>query len=173
VTQTFAKLSGRAWVFGDNIDTDVLAPGAYMKLPIAEAAKHCLEAVNPNFAGQVEAGDIVVAGANFGLGSSREQAAQALKELGIAAVLARGFARIFYRNAINLGLPAIFFAPTNEVSLHDRLEIDLTRGAVHNCTTGKTYAVDPIPAHLLELLRDGGLIPHLARKLKRSGGVSV
>jgi 3-isopropylmalate/(R)-2-methylmalate dehydratase small subunit len=168
VTDAFAKLSGRAWVFGDNIDTDALAPGAYMKLPLAEAAKHCLEAVNPDFARLVEPGDIVVAGVNFGLGSSREQAAQALKELGIAAVLARGFARIFYRNAINLGLPAIFFAPIHEVSLHDRLEIELTKGAVRNCTTGKTYLVDPIPPHLLELLRDGGLMPHLAKKLVRS-----
>jgi 3-isopropylmalate/(R)-2-methylmalate dehydratase small subunit len=161
-------LSGRAWVFGDNIDTDVLAPGAYMKLPPEQAAKHCLEAVNPMFAQEVAPGDIVVAGANFGLGSSREQAAQALKILGVAAVLARGFARIFYRNAINLGLPAVFFAQTDEVSVHDRLEIELVNGVVRNCTTGKAYNVAPIPAHLLELLRDGGLMPHLAKKLAGS-----
>ena len=163
-----AKLSGRAWVFGDNIDTDVLAPGAYLKLPLREAAKHCLEAVNPDFARQVTPGDIVVAGANFGLGSSREQAAQALKELGIAAVLARGFARIFYRNAINLGLPAIFFASRDAVSLHDRLEIELEKGIVRNCTTGNVYQVDPVPPHVLELLRDGGLMPHLAKKLAQA-----
>jgi 3-isopropylmalate/(R)-2-methylmalate dehydratase small subunit len=165
VTALPEKLSGRAWVFGDNIDTDVLAPGAYMKLPVAEAAKHCLEAIDPAFAGTVAPGDIVVAGANFGLGSSREQAAQALKELGVAAVLARGFARIFYRNAINLGLPAVFFPYTNAVAAHDQLEVEPAKGVVRNCTTGKSFDVAAIPAHLLELLHDGGLMPHLAKKL--------
>lgn len=159
------KLSGRAWTFGDNIDTDVLAPGAYMKLPIEQAARHCLEAIDPDFASQVAPGDIVIGGANFGLGSSREQAAQALQVLGVGAVLAQGFARIFYRNAINLGLPALFFPQAAETRRHDRLEIDLAQGTVHNVSTGKTYRVEPVPSHLLRLLNDGGLMPHLKKKL--------
>lgn len=158
-------LRGRAWTFGDNIDTDVLAPGAYMKLPIEQAAQHCLEAIEPDFAKQVVPGDIVVAGANFGLGSSREQAAQALKTLGVSAILAQGFARIFYRNAINLGLPALFFPGASETRQHDQLEIDLMHGTIHNVSTGKTYLVEPVPPHLLQLLRAGGLMPHLRKKL--------
>jgi len=157
-------LSGRAWIFGDDIDTDVLAPGAYLKLPAEEAARHCLEAVAPQFAQQVQRGDIVVAGANFGMGSSREQAAQALKILGVGAILARGFARIFYRNAINLGLPALFFPAAAEIAARDRLEVELLQGEVRNVTTRKTYRIEPVPPHLLELLKDGGLMPHLLKK---------
>lgn len=162
---TVLKLSGRAWTFGDNIDTDLLAPGAYMKLPVEQAARHCLEAIDPDFARQVAPGDIVVGGANFGLGSSREQAAQALKVLGVSAVLARGFARIFYRNAINLGLPALFFPEAAQTGRHDQLEIELRQGTVHNLSTGKRYRVEPVPSHLLQLLNDGGLMPHLKKKL--------
>lgn len=165
MSDSVLKLSGRAWTFGDNIDTDVLAPGAYMKLPIEQAARHCLEAIDPDFASQVAPGDIVVGGANFGLGSSREQAAQALKVLGVSAVLARGFARIFYRNAINLGLPALFFPEAAETARHDQLEIELRQGTVHNLSTGKMYRVAPVPSHLLQLLNDGGLMPHLKKKL--------
>jgi 3-isopropylmalate/(R)-2-methylmalate dehydratase small subunit len=165
VSVPLQKLAGRAWIFGDNIDTDVLAPGAYMKLPPEEAARHCLEAIDPQFAQQVAPGDIIVAGANFGLGSSREQAAQFLKILGVGAVLARGFARIFYRNAINLGLPALFFPAAAEISAGDPLEIDLLQGVVHNLTSGRVHRAEPVPPHLLQLLQDGGLMPHLSRKL--------
>jgi len=97
----------RAWVLGDNIDTDVLAPGRYMKLGIEEIAAHCLEAVLPSFSKEVKTGDFVIAGRNFGCGSSREQAPAALKHLGIAALIAESFAGLFYRNALNLGLPAL------------------------------------------------------------------
>lgn len=162
------KFSGRAWTFGDNIDTDVLAPGIYMKLPVEQAARHCLEAIDPDFAKQVAPGDIVVAGANFGLGSSREQAAQALKVLGVSAVLATGFARIFYRNAINLGLPALFFPAAADTRRHDQLEIDLAQGTVNNLSRGQIYHVEPVPAHLLQLLQDGGLMPHLHKKLTKA-----
>ncbi|MFW5816849.1 MAG: 3-isopropylmalate dehydratase, partial [Wenzhouxiangella sp.] len=101
------SIEGRAWVFGDSIDTDLLAPGPYMRKPLPELATHCLEAIAPDFASEVGAGDILVAGDAFGIGSSREQAAQVLLELGIRAVVAKSFARIFYRNALNLGLPAM------------------------------------------------------------------
>lgn len=161
-------IRGKAWTFGDGIDTDVLAPGVYMKLPIAEMAKHCLEAVDPAFAPGVVPGDVVVGGANFGLGSSREQAPQALKELGVGAVLAKSFARIFYRNALNLGLPALFFAEADEIGAGDQLQVDPVAGEVRNLTSGKTYKVDPIPSHLMQMILDGGLEPHLEKRLKGS-----
>lgn len=160
-----SRLTGRAWTFGDNVDTDLLAPGPYLKLPVEEAARHCLEAVNPEFARRVEPGDFVVAGSNFGLGSSREQAAQMLSLLGVGAVLAGSFARIFYRNAINLGLPALFFPHASEITAGDRLEVDLLEGEVRNLTSQKTYRAEPIPGHLLQIIRDGGLMPHLKKKL--------
>lgn len=159
------KVTGRAWVFGDDIDTDVLAPGIYMKLPPEQVAQHCLEAVDPAFAANVRPGDIVVGGENFGMGSSREQAPQALKILGVGAILARSFARIFYRNAINLGLPALFFREADRVSTGDRLELDLAAGRVRNLTTGTAYAVEPMPAHLLDMIKVGGLMPHLKAQL--------
>ena len=164
------KVTGRAWTFGDNIDTDVLAPGIYMKLPVEEVAQHCLEAVDPEFAAKVRPGDIVIGGENFGMGSSREQAPQALKVLGVGAVLAKSFARIFYRNALNLGLPALFFRGAQEVAAGDRLELDLAAGKVRNLTTGVTYAVEPIPPHLLEMILMGGLMPHLKARLARERG---
>jgi 3-isopropylmalate/(R)-2-methylmalate dehydratase small subunit len=160
---------GRVWKFGDNIDTDVLAPGIYMKLPVEQAAKHCLEAVDPEFARNVGQGDIVVAGANFGLGSSREQAAQALKILGVGAVLASSFARIFYRNALNLGLPVLFFSSVDEITAHDRLEVEPVSGMVRNITSGITYCGEPIPPHLMQMIDDGGLMPHLKKKLAARG----
>ena len=160
-----AAISGRAWRFGDNIDTDVLSPGVYMKLPLEELATHCLEAVDPTFAAGVQSGDIVVAGENFGMGSSREQAPQALKILGVGAVLAKSFARIFYRNALNLGLPALFFPQADEISAGDRLEVDLASGRVKNATTARTYSVESIPPHLVEMILAGGLIPHLKSRL--------
>jgi len=164
------NLTGRAWTFGDNIDTDVLAPGIYMKLPVEEVAQHCLEAVDPEFAAKVRPGDIVVGGENFGMGSSREQAPEALKVLGVGAILAKSFARIFYRNALNLGLPALFFREADEVSAGDQLELDLAAGQVRNLTTGATYAVAPLPPHLLEMILMGGLMPHLKARLAREPG---
>lgn len=156
---------GRAFVFGDNVDTDLLAPGAYMKSSAEELARHCLEALDPDFAGQVRQGDVLVAGANFGMGSSREQAAVSLKLLGVSAVLAKSFARIFFRNAINLGVPAVVFEQASEISPGDQLEIRLEAGVVDNLTTGKTYEIEPLPSHIMAMIRDGGLLPHLKRRL--------
>ncbi len=161
---------GRAWVFGDDIDTDVLAPGRYMKKPVEEMARHCLEAVDPDFAAGVEPGDFVVAGANFGLGSSREQAAQVLRLLGIAAVIAKSFGGIFYRNAFNIGLPAVLCADAGLVRARDRLTLDAEAGALGNLTTGVTTACEPVPAHLMVLIRDGGLVPYLERRLASQRG---
>src|SRR5258706_15727814 len=100
----------KAWVFGDNLDTDAMVPGRYMKLPIEEIAKHCLEAVDPKFNKEVKPGDFVIGGRNFGMGSSREQAPEAFRQLGVAALVAESFAGLFYRNSLNLGLPAVVCA---------------------------------------------------------------
>lgn len=155
---------GRAFVFGDQIDTDVLAPGPYMKRPLAELARHCMEAVDPTFADRVRPGDIVVAGVGFGIGSSREQAVQALLELGVGAVVAKGFARIFYRNALNLGLPALVCADL-EANEGDDLEVRPVEGRIVNHTRGLAYACEPIPAALMDVVAAGGLMPWLERKL--------
>jgi 3-isopropylmalate/(R)-2-methylmalate dehydratase small subunit len=157
--------AGRAWVFGDDVDTDALAPGLYMKSPIAELARHCLEAIDPAFAREVRPGDVVVAGNNFGMGSSREQAAMALKALGVAAVVARSFARIFYRNAMNLALPVLASPEAGSVAAGDRLIVRAEQGRIENLTRRRTLVCEPIPPHLMAMIADGGLLPHLARKL--------
>lgn len=155
----------RVWVFGDDVDTDMLAPGAYMKGPVGEMAAHCLEALDPAFAAAVRDGDAVAAGENFGMGSSREQAAEVLLHLGVRAVIARSFGRIFYRNAINLGLPALVCPRAGDIAAGDRLRIDVARGRIENETRGETYRCEPMPAALLDMMRDGGLIPHLEKRL--------
>ena len=157
----------KAWVLGDDVDTDVLAPGAYMKYGIEEIAKHCLESVEADFSRQVKPGDFIVAGRNFGAGSSREQAPAALKHLGVAALVAESFAGLFYRNAINLGLPAVACAQAKRIRQGDRLTVDISAGCITNLTTGETLACEAIPAHLMPMLRDGGLLAHLEKRLKK------
>ncbi len=158
--------SGRAWVYGDDVDTDALAPGAYMKAPIEVLAAHCLEAIDPGFAAGVRPGDVVVGGSNFGLGSSREQAAQALRHLGVVAVVAESFAGLFYRNALNLGLAVLVCPEARSIRFGERLRVDPEAGRIENLTTGENLACEPIPSFLMEMLRDGGLVPHLEKKLK-------
>jgi 3-isopropylmalate/(R)-2-methylmalate dehydratase small subunit len=157
----------KAWVLGDNVDTDVLAPGAYMKFGIEEIAKHCLESVLPSFVSSVAKGDVVVAGRNFGTGSSREQAPAALKHLGVCALVAESFAGLFYRNAINLGLPAVACTQAKRIRQGDVLEVDFEKGKIKNVTTGETLACETIPPHLMPMLRDGGLLAHLEKRLKK------
>ncbi|WP_394728808.1 3-isopropylmalate dehydratase small subunit [Altererythrobacter sp. GH1-8] len=159
---------GRAFVLGDDIDTDVIAPGAYLMLDPAEMASHCLEAVRPDFAPSVERGDVLFAGKNFGLGSSRELAAAAIKELGISCVLARSFARIFYRNCINLGLPALLWPEEFSVEEGDAIEIDPSSGMLVNLTQGLSARTVPLPDHLLEIVQNGGLIAHLKKEKAKS-----
>jgi 3-isopropylmalate/(R)-2-methylmalate dehydratase small subunit len=158
----------RAWVFGDNLDTDVLAPGRYMKFGIEEIARHCLESVEPGFAKEVKPGDVVVAGRNMGAGSSREQAPAALKHLGVAALVAESYAGLFYRNALNLGLPAVVCAAAKKIRSGDRVQVDPEGGKVVNMTTGETLACEPIPSHLMQMVRDGGLVPHLEKRLRHA-----
>jgi 3-isopropylmalate/(R)-2-methylmalate dehydratase small subunit len=159
---------GRAFVFGDNIDTDLLAPGHAMKLEPLAMARYCLEAVDPTFAATVRPGDVVVAGRNFGMGSSREQAAISLKLLGVSAVFAKSFARIFFRNAINAGLPVLALAQADEIAAGDTLTFDLGAGQVRDLTTGRDYAFPSLPPHLLALIEDGGLVPHLMRRFSEA-----
>ena len=161
------QATGRAWVLGDDIDTDVLAPGLYMKSPLAEMATHCLETVEPLFAATVRPGDVIVAGRNFGMGSSREQAAEALKHLGIAAVVARSFAGIFYRNALNLGLPAVTCDRASEINDGDRVTVDPEAGRIHDHTMDTVIPCEVIPDHLMVMIRDGGLVPHLEKRFKQ------
>jgi 3-isopropylmalate/(R)-2-methylmalate dehydratase small subunit len=158
----------KAWVFGDNVDTDVIAPGRYMKFGIEEIAKHCLESVSPAFASSVQENDCVVGGRNFGAGSSREQAPEALKHLGVAVLIAESFAGLFYRNAINLGLPAVTCTGAKRIRQGDELEVDLENGRIHDRTTGETLDCEPVPAFLMTIIRDGGLLPHLEKKLART-----
>jgi 3-isopropylmalate/(R)-2-methylmalate dehydratase small subunit len=160
--------TGRAFVYGDRIDTDLLAPGYAMKKGPEALARHTLEAVDPDFAGSVQPGDMVLGGADFGIGSSREQAAISLKTLGVSAVLAKSFARIFYRNCLNIGLPALVFDPAGKVSAGDQLSLDLAAGRLTNLTTDKAYDVPPLPAHLLEMIEAGGLMAHLKTQLAAS-----
>lgn len=163
------NVRGKAFVFGDRIDTDVLAPGPYMREPLAVLASHCLEAVDPDFAGQVRPVDIVVGGESFGIGSSREQAVQALAELGVGAIVAKSFARIFYRNALNLGLPALVCADL-EAARGDELEVRPAEGRILNHSSGRQFACEPIPPQLMEIVAGGGLMPWLERKLAAERG---
>jgi 3-isopropylmalate/(R)-2-methylmalate dehydratase small subunit len=160
-----STVTGKAWIFGDEINSDLLAPGLYMKSSNEIMAQHCLESVDPTFAKSVQPGDIMVGGHNFGIGSAREQAALSLRILKVGAVLAESFARLFYRNALNFGVPCLFFPQYKEVQPGHQLRVDAVLGKVENLTTGKVYTVDPIPAHLMEMITDGGLMPHLKKKL--------
>ena len=154
-------IEGRAWVFGDDINTDVMAPGLYFKASMEEMARHCLEAINPDFPGEVRPGDIIVAGRNFGMGSAREQAAIALTHLGVGAVLAVSFGRIFYRNALNFGLPALTFPGAATVLPGDRLRVDAVAGRIEIAGSGAVHTVPGIPAHLMAMVEAGGLMPWL------------
>lgn len=158
----------RAWVFGDDVDTDLIAPGRYMKLGVEEIAAHCFEAVRPGFARAVRPGDVVVGGRNFGAGSSREQAPAALKHLGVAALVAESFAGLFYRNAFNLGLLALVCPAAKRIAEGERVRVDPDAGRIENVSTGETLECEPIPAHLMQLVRDGGLLAHLEKRLARS-----
>jgi len=155
-----------AWVFGDDVDTDAIAPGRYLKFDIGEIARHSMETLDPDFSSRVRKGDIVVAGRNFGAGSSREQAPEALKHLGVSALVAESFAGLFYRNAINLGLPAVVCARAKRIRAGDDLELDPATGRLANRTTGETLSCEPIPDFLMQLIRDGGLVPHLEKRLR-------
>ena len=164
----------RLWRFDETIDTDVLAPGKYMKSPLAEMATHCLESVRPDFAASVKPGDVLLGAENFGVGSSREQAAEVLKHLGVAAVIAPSFAGIFYRNAINLGLPV--FTVADDLYQHPGLgdgadlSFDFNAATMTLATSGEVLPLQPLPEFLRDMILDGGLIPHLEKRFHKDIG---
>jgi len=163
-----ALLRGRAWKYGDNVDTDAVIPARYLNVSTPEAlAEHCMEDIDASFAQKVRAGDIVVAGANFGCGSSREHAPLALKGAGVSCVIASSFARIFYRNAINIGLPILECREAASASeTGHMLEVDLEQGTVTNLDTGQTFEAEPYPPFLMGIIEAGGLIPYTRAKLR-------
>lgn len=164
------SFEGIAFTFGKNLDTDQIYPGQYLELAqVEDIQQHAMEGAEPNFIKKFKSGDIIVAGTNFGCGSSREHAAIALKAVGTSVVLAESFARIFYRNAINLGLP-LLVSPgiTEHVSPGDTLKIDLKGGVVHNQSTGSELKVQPLSGYVLEILGSGGIKPLVKNQLAKT-----
>ena len=157
-------MTGKAWIFGDDISTDLIAPGRlfHLRSNLPELAKHVLEDADPDFASKVKPGDFIVGGNNFGLGSSREHAPTIIKIAGVSAVLGKSFARIFYRNAINVGLPVIQ-CDTSNIEAGDKLEVNLAEGTVKNLTGDFTLTFSPLPGIMRAILDDGGLVAHLQK----------
>lgn len=152
-------IEGKTWIFGENIDTDVIIPGRYLRtFDPQDLADHVLKGERPDFTQNVESGDIIVADENFGCGSSREQAPVAIKTAGVSAIVAKSFARIFYRNAINIGLPVIVC--DIEAKDGDVISIDLSKGTLVNKTTGVSKTFEPFKKFMLSILEDGGLVNH-------------
>ncbi len=158
------QLRGRAHKFGSDINTDYIIPSKYKARIVdpVELATHVMEDVDPTFYSRLSKGDFIVAGSNFGMGSSRETAPRVIKDAGVAAVLAKGFARIFFRNAINVGLPVVE-CDTSQIDQGDTLEVDLVGGVVRNLDKGTEIGIAPLPPVMVELLNDGGLIEHFKR----------
>ena len=162
------NIKGQVWKFGANVDTDVIIPVRYLTSfdPI-ELGKHCLEGIDPEFATKVQPGDIIVAAENFGCGSSREHAPVAIKGAGVGCVIASTFARIFFRNALNIGLPIVESAEAAQrIEAGDTIELDVTSGRIINYTRGETYQAEPFPPFVQELVAVGGLVPYVARRLR-------
>lgn len=163
------KYSGKTWKFGDHVDTDVIIPARYLTTSDPkELGRHCLEDADPDFVKKIHKGDIIVAGRNFGSGSSREHAPIAIKAAGISCVIAESFARIFYRNAINMGLP-IFESPeaSQVIQAGDTLAVNARTGVIEDLTLKKKFQAEPIPPFMQELIHDGGLIEHIKKGMRR------
>lgn len=159
------KFQGKAIKYGDNVDTDVIIPARYLNtIDKKELASHCMEDIDRDFVKKVEMGDIMIAGSNFGCGSSREHAPIAIKESGISLVIAKSFARIFYRNSINIGL-AILECPeaSERISEGDRVEADLDNGVIYNRTTGESFTTQPFPEFIQKIITAGGLVESIKR----------
>jgi len=161
--------TGTVHCYGDNVDTDVIIPARYLNTSDAkELAVHCMEDIDPAFAGRVKSGDIMVGGSNFGCGSSREHAPLAIKTSGIFCVIAKSFARIFYRNAINIGLPILECPEASAgISPGDEVSVDLQTGKITNLTKKQTYQAEPFPEFIREIIESGGLMKSIAKKAGR------
>jgi 3-isopropylmalate/(R)-2-methylmalate dehydratase small subunit len=160
------KIEGRIWKFGSDVDTDAIIPARYLNLTDAgELAKHVMEDERPEFINEVKKGDILLAEKNFGCGSSREHAPLALKAAGISCIIAESFARIFYRNGFNQGLPLLeSHEASKKIQDGNLVQVDLTSGEIFDVTQQKKFSAKPIPPFMQELVKDGGLIPHLRKK---------
>ena len=165
------SLKGKVHKYGANIDTDAIVPARHLNLSEPrELAQHCMEDIDSEFLTRVESGDIIVADTNFGCGSSREHAPLAIKAAGISCVVAKSFARIFFRNAINIGLPLLASVEAVDgTEAGDILEVDLTAGEIKNITRGKTFVAEPYPDFMMEIINTGGLVEHTRKKL--AGGL--
>ncbi|HIP20408.1 MAG TPA: 3-isopropylmalate dehydratase [Sulfurimonas sp.] len=162
-----ANINGKVWTFGKDIDTDIIIAARYLNTSVPEElAKHIMEDSDPEFVNKISKGDLIVAGENFGCGSSREHAPIALKAAGIAAIIAPTFARIFYRNAFNMGLPIFELQESAEINEGDDVTVNMNAGTVTNNTTNKTYNFTPIPAFMQELIDAGGLMNFAANEIK-------
>lgn len=163
-------LSGKVWKYGDNIDTDAIIPARYLNMSTAEElALHCMEDEDTTYATGVQKGDILVGGENFGCGSSREHAPLAIKGSGASCVIAKSFARIFYRNAINIGLPILTCPQAVENTAGgDQLSVDLEVGTITNMRTGQIFETNPFPAFILGIIQAGGLVPFTRERLKKA-----
>lgn len=161
---SYELIRGRVHKFGDNINTDFINPAQYMELSMEEMISHAMEGADPDFSKKVRPGDILVAGKNFGSGSSRETAPFVIKGSGISVVIAEFFARIFYRNAINIGLKVLICPTACEISDGDELEVDPAAGSIRSLTTGKVHRCTRLPANIMDMVNDGGLIEHLLKK---------
>ena len=164
------KCRGKGWKFGADVDTDAIIPARYLNTSDpAELAKHCMEDADAEFMNKMHPGDIIAAEKNFGCGSSREHAPIALKEAGISCVIAASFARIFYRNAVNMGLPIFESAEAVAgIATGDEVEVDADSGVIRNLTRGTQFQAAPIPPFMQELIADGGLMAHIARKAREA-----
>jgi 3-isopropylmalate/(R)-2-methylmalate dehydratase small subunit len=161
-------LAGITWKFGDDIDTDAIIPGRYLVVnDPRELAQHLFEGVRPKMAAEVHQGDYVVAGENFGCGSSREHAPLALKGAGVSAVIAKSFARIFFRNSINIGLPLFICPEVDKIADGTIIGIDMANGVIHNKVSGESYKTTPLPDFLREIVEAGGLVEYTKRQLVR------
>jgi 3-isopropylmalate dehydratase small subunit len=163
-------LKGKVWIFGNDIDTDAIIPARYLNTSDpSELALHCMEDADPSFPGKVSPGDIIVAGKNFGCGSSREHAPLAIKEAGIACVIAESFARIFYRNAINIGLPILESAEAAAfLKEGHQVEVNLDKGEIMEISSGRRFSAVPFPPFMQEIMAKGGLINFVKEKVKKS-----
>jgi 3-isopropylmalate/(R)-2-methylmalate dehydratase small subunit len=160
---------GKAYKYGENVDTDVIIPARYLVTANpAELAKHCMEDIDASFAGSVQKGDVIVAGRNFGCGSSREHAPIAIKGSGVACVIAPTFARIFYRNSFNTGMPILESAEASEkIEAGDEIAVDFTTGTIENKTKGETYQAEPFPPFIFNLIESGGLVEYVKKSINK------
>ncbi len=162
------EIEGGAWIFGDNVDTGYIMPSSFASLPDEELADHTMAGIDPDFAGKIQPGDIVVGGVNFGCGSSRETAPRGLKYAKVGAVIAQNFARNFFRNSICIGLPVLICPGAGSIREGDRLRVDPITGIVENLTQGDSLQAEPLPEHVMEMVRAGGIVAYLRQKYAKN-----